>query len=69
MISSPTLPPAALLEPLRVVIPPVELPTFDDPVTSPLPEYEELDAARRHQTFSWGAPKATYRPEKFPPVI
>ncbi|UKZ71301.1 uncharacterized protein TrAtP1_012261 [Trichoderma atroviride] len=65
----PSPPPTAVLQPLRVEIPPVELPTFDDPGTSPLPEYEELDAARRHPTFSWGAPEATYRPDKFPSTI
>ncbi|KAM0454079.1 hypothetical protein ACHAO4_004827 [Trichoderma viride] len=65
----PSPPPTAMIQPLQVQIPPVELPTFDDPGTSPLPEYEELDAARRHQTFSWGAPEATYRPDKFPPMF
>ncbi|KAL6903096.1 hypothetical protein GGI43DRAFT_332974 [Trichoderma evansii] len=59
-------PPAARLHTRQSEILPAELPTSYDVGNSP-PEYEELDAARRHQIFSWAAPEATYRPDKFAP--
>ncbi|KAL9469169.1 hypothetical protein ACSS6W_010863 [Trichoderma asperelloides] len=60
-------PPAARLQPQRNTVLPIELPASYDPGNSQLPGYEELDAARRHQIFSWAAPEATYRPDKFAP--
>ncbi|PTB36564.1 hypothetical protein M441DRAFT_40671 [Trichoderma asperellum CBS 433.97] len=61
-------PPAARLQPQRNTVLPIELPASYDPGNSPLPEYEELDAARRRQIFSWAAaPEATYHPDKFAP--
>ncbi|KAL7947418.1 hypothetical protein V8C42DRAFT_317726 [Trichoderma barbatum] len=44
---------------------PVELPAPADTGDSALPRYEDLDTDGGFRQFSWAAPEAAYRPEKF----